>query len=80
LEVRNNQKIEPSYHYHSPIVEDTYITETSDGYQILLYNYGFCGCSPHITSNSIVTVKRDGTIILGTFKDIYASNDGLCVD
>ncbi len=50
------------YEYEVDIIEDTFVTATADGYELLLYAYAAYGCGPHWTSAVMVKVSKEGII------------------
>lgn len=63
-------------------IPETRVEVLSDGFEVLLYDYQFCGCGPHTYSISKVKVMTDGTITVAdpipAFED--PEQDQLCVD
>jgi len=61
---------------------ETKVDAAADGFDVLLYDYQFCGCGPHTHFISKVKVFFDGSIQLSdpipAFED--PEQDGLCVD
>lgn len=54
--------VDPASEYEVDSIEDTFVTATSDGYDLLLYSYAAYGCGPHWTSAVLVHVSREGVI------------------
>ena len=54
--------LDPASKYVVDTIEDTFVTTTSDGYDLLLYSYAAFGCGPHWTSAVLVHVSREGII------------------
>jgi len=52
----------PEYKYDVDTIEDTFVTATSDGYDLLLYSDSPYGCGPHWTSAVTVHVSGEGVI------------------
>ncbi len=75
-------KVESSYRYFVISLEDTHVTDSSDGYHINLYGRQFCGCGPHPFFKTDVIVGKDGSIKLSERQSIYENpaEDKLCVD
>ncbi len=63
-------------------IEETYVSETGDGYLVHLFDSYLCGCGPHIVQSVDVTVTREGKISLSEAVDAYSDPklDGLCID
>jgi hypothetical protein len=54
--------LDPASEYETNTIEDTFVTATSDGYDLLLYYYAAYGCGPHWTSAVLVHISREGII------------------
>jgi len=54
--------VDPAYEYETDTLEDTFVTTTTDGYDLLLYSYAAFGCGPHWTSAVLVHVSGEGII------------------
>jgi len=54
--------LDSAYEYETDTIEDTFVTATSDGYDILLYAFAAYGCGPHWTSAVLVNVTKEGII------------------
>ncbi|HUG33218.1 MAG TPA: hypothetical protein VMJ90_00505 [Anaerolineales bacterium] len=54
--------VDPASEYVVETIEDTFVTSTSDGYELLLYSYAAFGCGPHWTSAVMVHVSGEGII------------------
>jgi hypothetical protein len=54
--------LDPASEYEVDTIEDTFVTTTADGYDLLLYSYAAFGCGPHWTSAVLVHVSRAGII------------------
>lgn len=54
--------LDPASEYAVDTIEDTFVTATSDGYDLLLYSYAVFGCGPHWTSAVLVHVSSAGII------------------
>ena len=50
----------PEYKYEVNTIEDTFVTTTTDGFDLLLYAYTAYGCGPHWTSAVLVHVSGEG--------------------
>lgn len=70
------------YRYFLDSIEETKVTETEEGYEVLIYSYQFCGCGPHTTYQQNILVTRAGDLKMlnsvSAFED--PEEDGLCVD
>ena len=82
LEARYGQQRELGYRYFVNHLEDTYVRQVDEGYQINLYDYQVCGCGPHTTSIVTVEVFANGNIHTLEEQPAYENpeEDGLCVD
>jgi hypothetical protein len=82
LEARFGQQRELGYRYFVNRLEDTYVRQVDEGYQVNLYDYQVCGCGPHTTSIVNIEVFANGKI--NTLEEQPAfenpEEDGLCVD
>ena len=63
-------------------IEDTYAAQTSEGFEVLLYDTYLCGCGPHTVSSVKVLVTTEGQIQIGDPQPAYQDpkNDDLCID
>ena len=52
----------PSYRYFADKLEDTHVVQTKDGYEVYLYDYGGCSCSPLTISSVTVSVTTAGEV------------------
>ncbi|PKN85215.1 MAG: hypothetical protein CVU46_11820 [Chloroflexi bacterium HGW-Chloroflexi-8] len=70
------------YRYLIKELPETKVEEISGGYEVLLYDYQFCGCGPHTHSIVKVNVQVDGTLTLSDPIPAYEDpeQDGLCID
>jgi len=61
---------------------ETKVDAVTDGFEVLLYDYQFCGCGPHTHFISKVKVFFDGSIQKSDPIPAYEDpeQDGLCVD
>jgi hypothetical protein len=61
---------------------ETKVDSVADGFEVLLYDYQFCGCGPHTHFISKVKVFFDGSIQKSDPIPAYEDpeQDGLCVD
>jgi len=82
LEARYGQQRELGYRYFVNHLEDTYVRQVDEGYQINLYDYQVCGCGPHTTSIVTIEVLANGNIHTLEEQPAYENpeEDGLCVD
>jgi hypothetical protein len=82
LEARYGQQRELGYRYFVNRLEDTYVRQVDEGYQVNLYHYQVCGCGPHTTSIVNVEVFANGKINTLDEQPAYENpdEDGLCVD
>jgi hypothetical protein len=73
---------EPGLRYFVDVLEDTHVDEVDRGYQVLLYQYQFCGCGPHTTSAVDVLVTREGKVEVLHFEPAFEDpeEDDLCID
>jgi hypothetical protein len=71
-----------SLEYFVDRIEDTYVTETDDGYQVHLFFYQLFGCGPHNTYAVDVAVSTDGAITELGQQELFKNPDEdlLCVD
>ena len=72
----------PEYKYEVNTIEDTFVTATADGYDLLLYSYAAFGCGPHWTSAVVVHVSKEGIIQELTRTNVSRdpSLDDVCFD
>jgi len=70
------------YRYLIKELPETKVEEIAGGYEVLLYDYQFCGCGPHTHSIVKVNVQVDGTLTLSDPIPAYEDpeQDGLCID
>lgn len=63
-------------------LEESYVTETPEGYTAHLFDTFLCGCGPHIIRSVEVQVSRDGKVTQSQPMDAYRDPDidDLCVD
>jgi hypothetical protein len=82
LEAKYGLQHEPNFRYLADQMEDTYVSETEAGFEVLLYHYRVCGCGPHTTSAFLFRVTRDGDLQEISSTPVYEdpAEDGLCVD
>lgn len=75
-------KPERGYRYHVDELEDSYVTETEEGYNVHLFYYQWCGCGPHTTSAVDVYLSRSGDIKPGSYQPLFEDpeEDNLCID
>jgi hypothetical protein len=68
--------------YEVDTIEDTFVTATSDGYDLLLYSYAAFGCGPHWTSAVLVHVSKEGIIQELSRTNVFRnpSLDDVCFD
>ncbi|MFO7698451.1 MAG: hypothetical protein R6X16_15030 [Anaerolineae bacterium] len=68
--------------YAVDALEDTHVSETDDGYAVLLYHHQVFGCGPHWTSAVEVLVQPDCSWSQARTWDVFRDpdQDGLCVD
>jgi len=81
---------QPLYNYDSSLdyrylikeLPETKVEEVTGGYEVLLYDYQFCGCGPHTYSIVKINVQVDGTLTVSDPIPAYEDpeQDGLCVD
>lgn len=82
LEAKYGLQRQPGFRYFQDTLEDTFVIETADGFELLLYHYQVCGCGPHTTSAIRLQISREGIIKEITKSPAYEdpAEDGLCVD
>jgi hypothetical protein len=82
LEAEYGLQRESGMVYAVDTLEDTHVTESEQGYTVLLYHYQVFGCGPHWTSAAEVLVARDGSWSQVRTWDVFRDpqQDGLCVD
>lgn len=82
LDARYGLQRERGLVYAVDTLEDTHVTESDEGYIVLLYRDQIFGCGPHWTSAVEVAVQRDGSWSQERIWDVYRDpeHDGLCVD
>lgn len=70
------------WRYFTGTLEETHVVETSQGYEINLFQYRLFGCGPHPTFEVKVRVTREGDLETGEMQKLYENpeEDGLCVD
>lgn len=63
-------------------LEETFVSETPDGYTVHLFDTFLCGCGPHIIQSVEVQVSRDGQVTQSQPVEAYRDPaiDDLCVD
>jgi hypothetical protein len=63
-------------------LEETFVTETSEGYTVHLFDTFLCGCGPHIIRSVEVQVSRDGKVTQSQPVDAFRDPaiDDLCID
>lgn len=73
---------EDALEYEVDRLEDTHVTSTAEGFEVLLYVYQVFGCGPHWTDAVWLTVSRDGTLDVADRWHVYRNpdEDGLCAD
>ena len=74
--------LDPASKYEVDTIEDTFVTATSDGHDLLLYSYAAFGCGPHWTSAVVVHVSKEGIIQELTRTNVSRdpSLDDVCFD
>ena len=72
----------PEYKYAVNTIEDTFVTATADGYDLLLYAYAEFGCGPHWTSAVMVHVSGAGVIQELSRTNVFRDPnlDDVCID
>jgi len=74
--------LDPASEYVVDTIEGTFVTTTSDGYDLLLYSYAAFGCGPHWTSAVLVHVSGAGIIQELSRTQVFRdpSLDDVCFD
>lgn len=74
--------LDPASEYEVDTIEDTFVSATSDGYDLLLYSYAAFGCGPHWTSAVVVHVSEEGIIQELSRTNVFRdpSLDDVCFD
>jgi hypothetical protein len=72
------------FHYKKYVhkIKSTYSIEKDNYYEVGLFEYGVCGCGPHIHFSVIVKISKNGEIIETEHKKLYSNplENGLCID
>lgn len=78
----NHWQADPKIKYQVRVLEDTHVTSTKDGFDVLLFYQIVCGCGPHTEYQAIVHITSSGDVTVGTPIPLYddPSMEGLCVD
>lgn len=68
--------------YLAAQIEDTYVKQTSDGFDVQLFSFGACGCGPHAMHLRLVHVSPGGDLDIDDPRPVWEdpTMDGLCVD
>jgi hypothetical protein len=68
--------------YLAPQIEDTFVKQTAEGYDLQLFSFGTCGCGPHAMSIRPVHVSKAGDVVSDDARPVWEdpAQDGLCVD
>ena len=76
------EKYFPDLRYLVPVIEDTHIVRTENGFEINLFGNNIFGCGNHGTFTMPVSVSVDGKVEKGEYIQIDEDPrmDGLCVD
>jgi len=68
--------------WYADTLEETYVTQTGEGYRVHLFDTFLCGCGPHVVRSVDLMVSKDGTLTFSEAIDAYSDPemDGLCID
>lgn len=72
----------PNLKWYSNTVEETYVSQTDEGYLVHLFDTFLCGCGPHVVRSVDLVVSTDGSITFSEAFDTYSDPelDDLCID